>query len=241
MTELVDSPTPPPRPAPEPRSSPRRAERSPWPVAIAVSVVGALILGAAVLVQRSDAGGIDAADSGWAGTVLSIEQTMPDVVLTDTQGQPFDLRAGADGRVTLLMFGYTNCPDICPISVATLASALRSLPPAVADGVRLVFVTADPGRDTPERLRSFLDQFDEDFIGLHGTVEQLDTAQRAANVPPAVRDEPDEEGNYAVGHATQMIAYQPDGVAGIVYPFGTREGDWVNDLPRLVAGERPSL
>ena len=231
MPELSDSPTPPPQ---------GREERSLWPVAIAVSVVGALILGAAVLVQRSDTGEVEAAGSGWAGTVLSIEQTMPDVVLTDTEGQPFDLRAGAHGRVTLLMFGYTNCPDICPISVATLASALRSLPPAVADNVRLVFVTADPERDTPERLRSFLDQFDEDFIGLHGTVAELDVAQSAANVPPAVRDEPDEDGNYAVGHATQMIAYQSDGVARIVYPFGTREGDWVNDLPRLVSGERPS-
>jgi protein SCO1/2 len=239
MPELADRPpTPPPGASHAPSTA--RAERSLWPVAIAVGVVGALILGAALLLQRSGRSDVAADDSGWAGTVLSIEEQLPGLVLTDTEGQPFDLQAGAEGRVTLLMFGYTNCPDICPISVATLASALRSLPPAVADNVRLVFVTADPERDTPERLRSFLDQFDEDFIGLTGTIEQLDTAQTAANVPPAVRDEPDEDGSYAVGHATQMIAYQADGVARIVYPFGTREGDWVNDLPRLVAGERPS-
>ena len=61
-----------------------------------------------------------------------------------------------------------------------------------------------------------------------------------AKVPPAVRETPDEDGNYIVGHATQIIAYQDDGIARIVYPFGTRQEDWVRDLPRLLAGEQPT-
>ncbi|MFN7151088.1 MAG: SCO family protein, partial [Microthrixaceae bacterium] len=204
---------------------------------LAVLGLGVLLAAGALVASRSDR---SSGREDWVGTVLGIEQTKPEITLTDTAGDRFDLADSTDGQLTLLMFGYTNCPDICPISVATLASALDSMDPAVARKVRLVFVTADPERDTPERLRTFLDQFDERFIGLTGTLDELDAAQDAANVPIAVRDEPDEDGSYAVGHATQMIAYQSDGVARIVYPFGTREGDWVRDLPRLVAGEEPA-
>jgi protein SCO1/2 len=161
-------------------------------------------------------------------------------VLHDTDGRAVDLGADTDAAVTLVMFGYTNCPDICPISLATLASALRAMDPSDANKVRLLFVTADPARDTPEVLRSYLNGFDDRYIGLTGSIEEIDEAQALANVPPAVRDEPDENGSYAVGHATQMIAYQRDGTARIVYPFGTREGEWLQDLPRLIRGEIPT-
>jgi protein SCO1/2 len=207
------------------------------PVLVIICATGLVLVW---LARSANDRGAPASADDWGGTVLGVEQPMPDLRMTDTSGQPFDLRSATAGQLTLLMFGYTHCPDICPISVATLSSALASLDPAVANKVQLVFVTADPERDTPDVLRRFLDQFDEGFVGLRGTLEELDAAQAAANVPPAVRDEPDAEGNYTVGHATQMIAYQPDGIARIVYPFGTREGDWVRDLPRLVAGEHPS-
>lgn len=203
-------------------------------------IVAAVILGAGLAIFRPDpAVSEGTSESDWSGTVLGIEQSKPDVVLTDTSGQPFNLSDDTPRAVTLLMFGYTNCPDVCPISLSTLASALRSMGPDVAGKIQMVFVTADPERDTPERLRDYLDQFDTDFVGLTGTPEQLAEAQALANVPPAVSDEPGDDGTYAVGHATQMIAYQSDGIARVVYPFGTREGAWVSDLPRLLAGELP--
>jgi protein SCO1/2 len=201
-----------------------------------------LVLAAAVVLGSAAAfvTGRDGVDRrGWAGTVLGSAQRMPAVTLDDTEGNPFELTMGASGRITLLMFGYTNCPDVCPISVATLASALKALPPEVSNKVRMVFVTADPERDTPLRLRAFLDQFDESFIGLTGTSEALEAAQREANVPLATLGPPEADGSYAVGHATQMIAFQGT-TARIVYPFGTREGDWIRDLPRLVDGELPT-
>lgn len=177
---------------------------------------------------------------GWAGTVLEAAEPKPATVLWDTEGRPVDLAADTDAPLTLLMFGYTNCPDICPISLATLASSLDAMGPEIANKVTMYFVTADPARDTPEVLREYLDGFDPRFVGLTGTIEEIDRAQELANVPPALRDEPDQDGSYSVGHATQMIAYQADGTAQIVYPFGTREGDWTSDIPRLVAGERPT-
>ncbi len=207
-----------------------------------VIVVASIALGViAVTSPRRERAADSESGSAWRGTVLPTEQDKPELLLTDTSGQPFDLVAQTEGQLTLLMFGYTNCPDICPISVAALASALDSLDPAVAASVRMVFVTADPERDTPQRLREFLDQFDDSFIGLTGSIEQIDAAQEAAKVPLATRDDPDEDGSYDVGHATQMIAYQSDGTARIVYPFGTRESDWARDLPRLVAGEIPEV
>lgn len=223
-------------PAQPPPGGDRRRART----LVVVLVIAGIALGLiAVTAARRNPGSTSTGTSTWKGTVLPSPQTKPDLLLTDTSGQPFNLVTQTEGQLTLLMFGYTNCPDVCPISVAALASALDSLDPSVAASVRMVFITADPERDTPDRLRRFLDQFDESFTGLTGSIEQIDAAQAAAKVPLATRDDPGENGDYTVGHATQMIAYQADGVARIVYPFGTRESDWARDLPRLVAGEIP--
>ncbi|MEZ5267867.1 MAG: SCO family protein [Microthrixaceae bacterium] len=204
-------------------------------VAIGLAVV-AVVLGGLAFV----ASGNDTSAPGWRGRVLPEAETVPDFTLTDTSGDPFNLIGVTTGDLTLLMFGYTNCPDICPISLGTLKAALDDLGADVANRVDMVFVTADPDRDTPERLRTYLDGYSTDFIGLRGTAEQTEQAQDLANVPRAQLEDADADGEYAVGHATQIIAYQNDGVARIVYPFGTRAEDWKIDLPRLLAGEHPS-
>jgi protein SCO1/2 len=205
-------------------------------------VVAALVVGAAGLLASGRGEG-DPGDEerggGWAGTVLGEAQEKPDIRLTTTAGTPYDLLTATEGKLTLVMFGYTNCPDVCPINLATLEAALDELGPEVAHATEVVFVTADPARDTPAVLRSYLDRYSTDFVGLTGTPDEVVQAQRLAQVPVAVRDEPDDDGGYTVGHATQIIAYQPDGVARTVYPFGTRQQDWIRDLPRLIDGERP--
>jgi protein SCO1/2 len=202
-------------------------------VALILGVAVVLLVGGLLVSRR------DRAAEPWAGTVLGEPQEKPDFVLTDTEGRPFDLRAETEGQTTILMFGYTSCPDICPINVATLAGALDGLDRSQGQSLRMVFVTVDPARDTPEALRAYLDQFDRRFVGLTGTPEELVAAQEAAGVPVAQDDPRAEDGSYTVGHASQMILYQPDGVARIVYPFGTRQSDWSRDLPRLLAGEQP--
>lgn len=179
--------------------------------------------------------------TAWEGAVLDVAQSKPDINLTDTDGNPYSLIEETEGQLTILMFGYTNCPDICPISLATLGSAMKDMPPEDANRIRMVFVTADPERDTPEVLDEYLGKFHPSFVGLVGTVEEIDAAQRLVDdLPIAVREEPDEDGKYAVGHATQMIAYQNDGWARIVYPFGTRAEHWKRDIPRLLNGEFPA-
>src|SRR5215467_3592343 len=105
----------------------------------------------------------------YRGGLVTPPLPKPAFVLTDTSGAPFDFRQKTDGYVTLLFFGYTYCPDQCPMHMANLGAALKKLPPAIAGQVKLVFVTTDPERDFPAVLRRWLDLFDPHFIGLTGT------------------------------------------------------------------------
>jgi protein SCO1/2 len=186
--------------------------------------------------------GLSACSSGPArspgeivGTVLGNPLPRPRFTLTTTRGEPYAFAEETAGRLTLLFFGYTSCPDICPMHMAHIAAVLHKATPDVARQVDVVMVTVDPGRDTPERLRAWLDQFDPSFVGLTGTPEQLGEAQRAVRMPPAVRqgDGPD----YLMGHAAYVVAFTADDSAHVVYPAGTRQSDWAHDLPLLISGD----
>lgn len=198
------------------------------------------LAGVALLVVGLVASGWNRGEAAWAGTVLPEPQPKPDITLTDTSGASYRLVERTAGKYTVVLFGYTNCPDVCPINLATLDSAMESLGPEVRGKVDVVFITADPARDTPAVLRSYLDRFDVNFVGLTGTLAEVRAAQAQARLPIATLDKKDSSGDYAVGHATQMIMYGPDDLARVVYPFGTRQSDWTRDLPRLLAGEEPT-
>lgn len=171
------------------------------------------------------------------GTVLAPSWPKPDFTLTDTEGRPFEFRARTDGLVTLLFFGYTHCPDVCPVHMGNIAAVLRDLDYADRSRIRVVFVTTDPERDTRPRLREWLDRFHTSFVGLRGDPEKVDEIQAALHLPAAVRQASRPgplPGAYAVGHAAQVIAFTADGRARVVYPFGTRQSDWAHDLPKLL-------
>jgi len=169
--------------------------------------------------------------SGFDGTVLEPPQPKPEFVLTDTSGRQFDFQKQTAGKLTLLYFGYTFCPDICPVQLAQLAAVMNRLPDVERNSV-VVFVTVDPERDTSQVIRTFLDKFDSKFVGLTGTVDQVEAAQRAAGVPVAVKI--GDGADYSMGHASQVIAYAPDGLAYTQYPYGTRQTQWVHDLPLVL-------
>lgn len=172
------------------------------------------------------------------GVLLGEPQAKPDLTLTATDGGPFSLRRDTEGLLTLVFFGYTHCPDICPLHMANLGRAMKELPPEVSSRIRVVFITTDPERDTPDQLRGWLNNFHPEFIGLTGTPDQIRNAQTAAGLMPAFREIPDssQPANYYVAHAGQITAYTPDGLAHIIYPSGIRQGDFANDLPILVNG-----
>lgn len=169
------------------------------------------------------------------GGIVSPELPKPKFTLTDTSGTAFDFQAQTRGYVTLLFFGYTHCPDMCPMQMSIIAHALRQLPPATASQFKVVFVTTDPARDTPQVLRVYLDHFNKSFIGLTGSPEAIDAAQRAANLPSAQKGAMQHDGSYEVGHSAFVLAYTKDNLAHVIYPVGLKQEDWVHDMPLLVS------
>lgn len=172
---------------------------------------------------------------GWRGVRLERSLARPDFTLLDTDGDVFSFREETAGTLTLLFFGYTNCPDICPIHMSSLGRVLEEFPHSLRSRVRVVFVTTDPERDSPERMREWLDAMGRGYVGLHGPIDEVNRIQAALGLPPATAAPGARPGiDYAVGHAAQVIAFTPDDSAHFAYPFGTRQEDWVRDLPRLL-------
>jgi protein SCO1/2 len=173
--------------------------------------------------------------TGLRGTPLAEPLAKPAFVLRRTDGTSYDFARQTSGKVALLFFGYTNCPDVCPLHMANIAAVLKKMPFEQRDAFRVVFVTTDPERDTPARLAQWLAGFDPSFIGLRGSTDEVDRIQTSLGVTPATRDRTaGSAGDYLVGHAAQVFAFGRDGVARVVYPFGTRQEDWAHDLPRLL-------
>ena len=180
-------------------------------------------------------------DTGFRGVVLSPPYAKPDFTLTDFDGRRFDFRRETEGKVALLFFGYTHCPDVCPLHAANVAAVLRDLPPEQAGEIRFVFVTTDPERDTPARLKEWLGNFHPSFVGLSGSVDEINGVLSGLRMPPIERGPPTaDSAGYLVGHGAQVIAFGKDGMARVEYPFGVRQEDWAHDLPRLARGEVPN-
>ena len=159
----------------------------------------------------------------------------PTFTLTDFNGRPYDFVAETRDKVALLFFGYTHCPDICPLHMANIAAVLRRMSAEDQARVVTVFVTTDPERDTATRLREWLGNFDSRFVGLTGTHEQLSSAMESLGLPRAAREYLGaDSANYFVGHGAQVFAFARDGFAYLIYPFGIRQEDWANDLPLLI-------
>lgn len=156
-----------------------------------------------------------------------------DFTLTSMDGTSYDFLEETDGFVTLLFFGYTYCPDVCPIHMSSISAVLKKMKPAEAERIKVVFVTTDPERDTPERLREWLGNFDRRFVGLTGPLEEVNAIQQSIGLGASFREDlPD--GGYGMAHAAQVLAYTTDNAARVTYPFGIRQADWAHDLPLLV-------
>ena len=162
----------------------------------------------------------------YQGVQLTDPYQKPEFTLTDSTGAAFDFAERTAAGPTLLFFGYTNCPDVCPTTMADTAVALRQVDPAVAAKTSVVFVTTDPARDTPEVLAEYLDRFDADLptqvIGLTGDQAQIDQAQLAAGVPQA-----EDEGQT---HSALLLLYGTDGEADVAFDAGNTAADIAHDL-----------
>ncbi|MEW1599475.1 SCO family protein [Streptomyces sp. NPDC093808] len=177
---------------------------------------------------------VSAAAAGpYRGTELDPPFTKPDLVLTGTDGKQFDLREETAGKTTLVFFGYTNCPDVCPTTMGDISAALSKQPAAVRDNVRVVFVTTDPERDTPKSLGKWLAAFGENFTGMSGDLEKVKKAALSLGI--SVEDpKKHHDGTVTSDHGAQVAAFLPgDDKAHVVYTSGTTTDDFAHDLPLL--------
>lgn len=172
---------------------------------------------------------------GFVGNELAKPVPKPDFTFTDSRGKSFNLDSATAGKVTLVFFGYTNCPDICPVHLANLAAVLDKMPDSVQDRVAVVFITTDPARDSLPVLDAWVHGFDPTFIGLTASDSVVNAAQHAMQLPAAIKGAVDKKGEYPVGHAAAVIAFTRDGEGRVAYAPGTRQRDWAHDLPLLVA------
>jgi protein SCO1/2 len=180
------------------------------------------------------------AANGLRGVKLTPVRAKPEFTLENTEGRPFQFTAETRDAVTLLYFGYTNCPDVCPQHLVNIAGALRHMSPEQQARVRVVFVTTDPVRDTPERLRGWLNNFDRRFIGLRGGIDEVNAIETKLGLPASQMEAMPNMPvgprplSYGVGHAAQVLAFTPDDSLRTEYPSGFTMDDWANDLPRLL-------
>lgn len=172
-------------------------------------------------------------------TVLDRPFDKPELVLTDTTGKPWNLREQTKGKPTLIYFGYTNCPDVCPLTMSNIAVAKKALPKADQDKLQVVFVTTDPERDTPDSLGAWLKAQDPSFTGLTGDFATIQAAARKLGIGiEAAKKEAD--GSVVSMHGAQVIAFSPKTDEGyLLYGEGSTVDDYTKDLPKIIKGENP--
>jgi protein SCO1/2 len=174
-----------------------------------------------------------------AATVLDPPFTKPDLVLTDTQGKSYDLRKETAGHPTLIYFGYTNCPDVCPLTMNNIAVAKKQLPKAEQDALRVVFVTTDPDRDTPAALGKWLKGIDPQVVGLTGRFATIQAAARTLGISVEAPHK-DKNGKIVSTHGTQVVAFSPKTDGGsLLYGESATVDDYTKDLPKSIEGQNP--
>ena len=157
------------------------------------------------------------------GAVISPSWQAPEIQLTDHNGQPF-LLSSQRGKVVLLYFGYVNCPDECPLTMAHIKLALESLGDRAAD-VQVAMVSTDPVRDTPQALKDFMTHFNPNFLGLTGTTGELSKVWRGYGVTVLAGGET---------HSTFLYVIDPAGNVRETFLPNTEPNDIASDVALLL-------
>jgi protein SCO1/2 len=144
------------------------------------------------------------------------------------------------GKLVVLFFGYTHCPDVCPTTLSDLAAAFKLMPREVVDKVQVLFATVDPERDTPEVLRSYVPYFHPSFLGLYGSPAEVAQAARDFRVIYRRHVEPGVEG-YLVDHSAGSYVLDSHGRLRLYLPFGHTPQDIANDLMALFKSDGLSI
>jgi protein SCO1/2 len=165
------------------------------------------------------------------GAVIEPPAQAADFTLTDQNGAPFRL-SDQEGKIALLFFGYTHCPDVCPITLSEYKK-IKAMLGDKADQVRFIYITVDPERDTVEVVRTFLQNFDPTFIGLTGDRTTLEPVWKAYGVYQQKQDAGSAAG-YLVDHSTRTYLIDQQGNWRINYPYGLEPEKIAQDIEHLL-------
>ncbi len=165
------------------------------------------------------------------GTVLQANSTVQDFTLDTSTGVPMSL-SDFHGKYVLLYFGYTFCPDVCPLTLSELKTTVETLG-ADAKRVQVLFISVDPARDTVAQLASYLPNFDPSFLGMTG---DSDTILRAATEFGIFYDTHQEASAayYTVDHTSTVIVIDPEGYARLIFPYSITGAQMAEDLQHLM-------
>lgn len=158
---------------------------------------------------------------------------LSDTALTDTDGEPYSLATDAKKKLTLVFYGYTQCPDECPLVMSSLTAALTRLDAAEQKLVDVVFVTTDPARDTTKVLEKYLDRYDEDFIGLTGDLKDIVTLAESMRLYIGEADRLP-SGGYDLGVHDTHVSAVSQGQASVVWSMNTSPKQFADDIHRLL-------
>ena len=177
-----------------------------------------LLFGFAVLVGLSVtlSAGMLARPYTFQGSLIDPPVSAADFTLSDQNGQPFTL-SDQRGNVVLIFFGYTHCPDVCPVTL-TRYKQLRTELGAQAEQVRFVFITVDPERDTVENIQKHLANYDPAIVGLTGSRAELEPVWKSYGVYQA-KAQTESAAGYLVDHTARVYAIDTQGNWRLTYPF----------------------
>jgi protein SCO1/2 len=164
------------------------------------------------------------------------ETPIADFELTDQNGQPFQLNEQR-GKVVLFFFGYTFCPDVCPLTLSTWKRVHDALGADTAQ-VKFVYVTVDPQRDTPEKLKTHLAVFSSDFIGLTGSPDALKEVYAAFGVYAEKVNIAASAAGYLMNHSTRMFVVDQNGVWRLLIGHDAAVEDIVHDIRLLLRAKK---
>jgi protein SCO1/2 len=168
-------------------------------------------------------------------TLLTPARPLPEFTLTDHTGAVFD-PSRLKNHWSLLFFGFTRCPDVCPTTLGVLAQTEKSLADLPADRrPQVILVSVDPQRDTPEQLASYVRFFDPSFVGVTGTQGAIDALTRALGVPVAISKSPSGNGDYSVDHSAAIFLIDPQGAMRALFSTPHEPAIIAADYRRIVA------